>query len=116
MTRAPRAGLVAWRAHVSNLRGAPRVVPVDTQTPHEREAIMFSITLKRPLVTLAAIAGLLAAAGSASAQGGAPATPDVAGHGQTPAGLIAYNGHAGLGAGFAAVSDGTIELVRPPSG
>jgi hypothetical protein len=64
---------------------------------------MLSNTLKRRLAILTAIAGLLVAAGPAAAQGA------------TPAGLIAYNGHAGLGAGFAAVSDGAIELAARPA-
>ena len=46
---------------------------------------MFGINLKHPLATVAVAAGVLAAAGSASA-----ATHQ--------SGLIAYNGHAGLGA------------------
>jgi len=46
---------------------------------------MFDINLKRSLATVAVAAGLLAAAGSASA-----ATHE--------SGLVAYNGHAGLGA------------------
>jgi hypothetical protein len=46
---------------------------------------MFGINLKHSLATVAVAAGLLAAAGSASA-------------GTHESGLIAYNGHAGLGA------------------
>jgi Protein of unknown function (DUF1559) len=46
---------------------------------------MFDINLKHSLATVAVAAGLLAAAGPASA-------------GTHDAGLIAYNGHAGLGA------------------
>jgi hypothetical protein len=46
---------------------------------------MFDINLKHSLATVAVAAGLLAAAGSASA-------------GAHPSGLVAYNGHAGLGA------------------
>ena len=46
---------------------------------------MLAINLKRSLATVAVAAGLLAAAGSASA---GPHQP----------GLVAYNGHAGLGA------------------
>jgi hypothetical protein len=46
---------------------------------------MFGINLKHSLATVAVAAGLLAAAGSASA-------------GTHPSGLVAYNGHAGLGA------------------
>ena len=46
---------------------------------------MFGINLKHSLATVAVAAGVLAAAGSASA-------------GTHQSGLIAYNGHAGLGA------------------
>ena len=56
---------------------------------------MFGINLKHSLVTVAVAAGLLAAAGSASA-----ATHQ--------SGLVGYNGHAGLGAG---VTDGTSNTI-----
>ena len=46
---------------------------------------MFDINLKRSLATVAVVVGVLAAAGPASA-------------GPQPSGLVAYNGHAGLGA------------------
>ena len=46
---------------------------------------MLGINLKHSLATVAVAAGLLAAAGSASA-------------GTHPSGVISYNGHAGLGA------------------
>jgi hypothetical protein len=66
---------------------------------------MFGINLKHSLATVAVAAGLLAAAGSASA-------------GTPQSGVIAYNGHAGLGASvyqhnqtdlefLAGVTDGT---------
>jgi hypothetical protein len=47
--------------------------------------VVFDINLKHSLAIGAVVAGLLAAAGSASA-------------GTQPSGVIAYNGHAGLGA------------------
>ncbi len=53
------------RAHASNLRGRFGVIPGDTQPPG-KERIMFNITLRWPLVTLAVTAGLLAVAGPAS--------------------------------------------------
>ena len=56
---------------------------------------MLGITLKHSLTTVAVAAGLLAAAGPASA-----ATHQ--------SGLIAYNGHAGLSA---AVTDGTSNTI-----
>ena len=46
---------------------------------------MFGINRKRSLATLAVVVGVLATAGSASA-------------GTQQSGLVAYNGHAGLGA------------------
>jgi Protein of unknown function (DUF1559) len=56
---------------------------------------MLGINLQRSLATVAVAAGLLAAAGSASA----------ATH---PSDVIVYNGHAGLGA---AVQDGTSNTI-----
>jgi hypothetical protein len=56
---------------------------------------MFGINLRYSLATVAVAAGLLAAAGPASA----------ATH---PSDVIAYNGHAGLGA---AVTDGTSNTI-----
>ena len=56
---------------------------------------MFGINLKHSIATVAVAAGLLAAAGPASA-------------GTHQSGLIGYNGHAGLGA---AVSDGTSNTI-----
>jgi hypothetical protein len=56
---------------------------------------MFDIKLKHSLATVAVAAGLLAAAGSASA---AP----------HQSGVIGYNGHAGLAAG---VQDGTSNTI-----
>jgi Protein of unknown function (DUF1559) len=56
---------------------------------------MFGINLKHSLATVAVAAGLLAAAGPASA-----ATHQ--------SGVIGYNGHAGLGA---AVTDGTSNTI-----
>jgi hypothetical protein len=50
---------------------------------------MFGINLRHSVATLAVAAGLLAAAGSASAE-------------TSQSGVVAYNGHAGLG-----VTDGT---------
>jgi hypothetical protein len=84
---------------------------------------MLDINLKQSLATVAVAAGLLAAAGPASA-------------GTHDAGVIAYNGHAGLGASVyqhnqadlefvaraAAVEDGTsntimfAERAAPPRG
>ena len=56
---------------------------------------MFGINLKHSIATVAVAAGVLAAAGPASA-------------GTHPSDLIAYNGHAGLGA---AVTDGTSNTI-----
>jgi hypothetical protein len=73
---------------------------------------MFGINLKHSIATIAVAAGVLAAAGPASA-------------GTHPSGLVAYNGHAGLGANdarVAAVTDGTsntimfAELTARPGG
>jgi hypothetical protein len=72
---------------------------------------MVSITFKRPLIALAVIAGVLAAAGLASAQGRA-GTTNITSDGQRTLGGIVYTGHAGLGAGYAAGSDGDIERVH----
>ena len=67
---------------------------------------MFGINLKHPLATVAVTAGVLAAAGSASA-------------GTHQSGLVVYNGHAGLGASSyqhrgpdaASVTDGTSNTI-----
>jgi hypothetical protein len=56
---------------------------------------MFGINLKHSLAAVAVAAGVLAAAGPASAATGQP-------------GLVAYNGHAGLGV---AVTDGTSNTI-----
>ena len=65
---------------------------------------MLDINLKRCLATVAVAAGLLAAAGPASA-----ATHD--------AGVIAYNGHAGLGASVYQHNQTDLEfLALPPLG
>jgi hypothetical protein len=56
---------------------------------------MFGINLKHSIATVAVAAGVLAAAGPASA-------------GTHQSGLIGYNGHAGLGA---VVSDGTSNTI-----
>jgi hypothetical protein len=70
---------------------------------------MFGINLKHSLATVAVAAGLLATAGSASA-------------GTPQSGVVAYNGHAGLGASvyqhnqtdlefLAGVTDGTSNTI-----
>ena len=70
---------------------------------------MFGINLKHSLATVAVATGLLAVAGSASA-------------GTHPPGLVAYSGHAGLGASvyqhnqtdlefLAGVTDGTSNTI-----
>jgi hypothetical protein len=53
---------------------------------------MFGINLKHPLATVAVVAGLLAAAGTASA-------------GTHQSGLVSYNGHA------AGIADGTSNTI-----
>jgi Protein of unknown function (DUF1559) len=63
---------------------------------------MFDINLKHSLATVA-VAGLLAAAGSASA----------ATH---PSGLVAYNGHAGLGASVYQHDQTDLEYVARAAG
>ena len=66
---------------------------------------MFISTFKGPLVSAAVIAGLLtgAAPGSAQADGAAP--PALAAAEQGSLGLIAYNGHAGVGGGVDVSTD-----------
>lgn len=59
---------------------------------------MLGINLRISLATVAVAAGLLAPAASANA-------------GTPQSGLIAYNGHAGLGALGAGVTDGTSNTV-----
>jgi hypothetical protein len=56
---------------------------------------MFGINLRHSLATVVVAAGLLAAAGSASA-------------GTPQSGVVLYNGHAGLGAN---ISDGTSNTI-----
>ena len=72
---------------------------------------MFISTFKGPLVSAAVIAGLLtgAAPGSAQADGAAP--PSLAAAEQGSLGLIAYNGHAGVGARGVDVSMDHIEIT-----
>jgi hypothetical protein len=59
---------------------------------------MFDINLTHSLATVAVAAGLLAAAGSASA-------------GTHPSGVIVYNGHAGLGASVYQHNQTDLELA-----
>ena len=63
------------RALVSNLRGGFGVIPGDTQPTPERKRIMFNVTLKWPLVTLAVAAVLLIASAPA---GASPSGPPIA--------------------------------------
>jgi hypothetical protein len=57
---------------------------------------MFGINVRRSVATLAAIAGLLAVAAPAGAQGGGPThTVTMLDYEGSP--VITYNGHAGLG-------------------
>src|SRR6476469_567606 len=63
---------------------------------------MFDINLKQSLATVAVAAGLLAAAGPASA-------------GTHDAGVIAYNGHAGLGASVYQHSQTDLEFLAAPA-
>ncbi len=59
---------------------------------------MFDIKLKHTLATVSVAVGLLAAAGSASAA-------------TQPSGVIAYNGHAGLGASVYQHNQTDLELL-----
>jgi hypothetical protein len=62
---------------------------------------MLDINLKRSLATVAVAAGLLAAAGPASA-------------GTNDAEVIAYNGHAGLGPSLYQHNQTDLEFLAPP--
>jgi hypothetical protein len=79
------------QAHVSNLRGGSGVMP-PTPNPPGRGRIMFDINLMRAVAVLAAMAGLLASAGPASA--------------------ILYNGHAGLGSNAYQRNQTDLEYAR----
>jgi hypothetical protein len=57
-----------WRKR-SNLRGGTGVTPADKYPHPGRENIVFRSSLKRSVASLAIMAGLLALAGPASAQG-----------------------------------------------
>jgi len=58
---------------------------------------MFSSTFKGSLVSAAVIAGLLTGTAPASAQADGAAPPALAAAEQGALGVIAYNGHAGVG-------------------
>ena len=62
---------------------------------------MLGINLKRVLATVAVVVGVLAAAGSASA-------------GTRQSGLVAYNGHAGLGASVYQHDQTDLEFALAP--
>ena len=64
---APRLPAVAGRSHVTNLRRGSGVIPADKHLAR-KGSIMFSTNLTRSVATLGVVAGLLAAAGPASAQ------------------------------------------------
>jgi hypothetical protein len=76
------------------LRAYPNNHPV-------RRGPMFDINLKHSLATVAVAAGLLAATGPASA-------------GTHDAGVIAYNGHAGLGASVYQHNQTDLEFLAVP--
>ena len=91
-----RRGGMSW--HAANLLDGAGVTPADKRPPSRKGNVMFNITLKRSLATMAVMAGTVVAAGPASASpiympiddlAGAVASPDQT---VTPQGIIMSDG------------------------